>query len=75
MDEQLTWDDLSKREQQYLTHAYQQRTFTHHKDSKTVVSLIEKGLLSGTGLVSGRYVTRSITDYGRRLCESETYAT
>lgn len=74
MDVQLTWNDLTKREQLYMIYVYQRRTISHRKDSKTAASLVEKGLLSGTGLVSGRYVTRSITDYGRWLCESETYA-
>lgn len=75
MDIQLTWNDLSKFEQQYMVFWYSRGTVTHHKDSKLAASLVEKGLLSGVGLVSGRYVTRSITDYGKWLCESETYAT
>lgn len=71
----LTWNDLSKPEQQFMLFWYPRGTVTHHKGSKIAKELIQKGLLSSVGLVEGRYVTRTMTEAGRWLCESETYAT
>lgn len=76
MDEQpLSWNDLTKGEQGYLRYVYTRNIVHHRKGSKLAASLVEKGLLSSVGLVSGRYICRVITPYGKWLCESETYAT